>query len=107
MLDREQERSVDVHLDWFLGLHESEERAHRHGGGRRCFRAFLIERDEGMMKHFGQREIVVWFPRCDPIKVGTARGLIERAFQSEAAERSAERNGRSFDPELWQVKRDR
>src|SRR5205809_7417899 len=81
VLDRIDEWPIDFHFDWFWFRPSHRRRSHHHhrsGCGR--FRSLFINCDESFVKDFGDVEIIIRLPRCDPFKIrGSARN-IERAL---------------------------
>ena len=106
MLDREEERPIDVHFDRRSGISGRCGRAHNDRGGGGRFGAFLVQSDEGLVKHVGNRQIIVRAPRCDAIEVGAARRIVEGAPHAEGAQRRPERDGCARDGEFGQIERD-
>ena len=101
MLDRVDERSINLHFDP-LRRYSSGGSHHRDCGGGGCFRPFFIYCDKCFVKDLRNIKVIVRFTRRDFIKVRAAGWLIEGGFHSQSLQRLAQRYSRWFEFEFGQ-----
>src|SRR5947208_4652991 len=81
VLDRIDEWPINFHFDWFWFRPSHRRRSHHHHRG--CcgrFRPFFINCDESFVKDIGDVEVIIRFPRRDPIEIRASLWNIECVF---------------------------
>ena len=102
MLDRVEEWAINFYLDWFVRT-PRKGLPHLHRSGGSCFGSFFIHRDERLVKHPRNVELVFWLSERETIEVGAARWLIERCPHAERFQLRGERKRRWLELELRQM----